>query len=117
MKGAYNASDLNRVSAAMLYIKSRFEGYGYAVNINPKTTWSVEDIPTQAEMSKYLDDLRTLRGMVSVYTTTPTVPTTANKLSYIQANNIEKILEDIDELLTKLSMAWFYSGDVYCGEI
>ena len=31
LKGAYNHTDLNRVTAAMEYLKSRLEGYGYAV--------------------------------------------------------------------------------------
>lgn len=32
MKGAYNYTDLNRVTAAMEALKSRLEGYGYRVN-------------------------------------------------------------------------------------
>ena len=35
MKGSYNAADLNRVTAAMEYLRDRLEGYGYAVDYQP----------------------------------------------------------------------------------
>ena len=32
-------------------------------------------------------------------------------------NDIEKILEDIDVLLTNSAQAWFYSGELFSGEV
>ena len=49
--------------------------------------------------------------------TTPPVPNDMEKLTYQEANDIEKILEDIDRLLTDAAQAWFYSGDLYAGEV
>jgi len=40
-----------------------------------------------------------------------------DNLTYIQANNIEKILEDVNTLTTNMIAAWYYSGDLYCGEV
>ena len=36
MKGAYNASDLNRVASAMAYLSQRFASAGYSVPISDR---------------------------------------------------------------------------------
>ena len=40
-----------------------------------------------------------------------------DSLTYIEANNIEQILLDVDALLTLISQGWYYSGEIYAGEI
>lgn len=116
-KGTYNASDLNRVGAAMAYLADRFAAQGYAVYVSPKTDWTAEDVMSASDVSKYLDDLAALRAAFTVLSTTPSVPEDMSGLTYQEANDIEKILEDIDRLLTNAAQAWFYSGDVYSGEV
>ena len=117
MKGAYNATDLNRVGQAMQYIADRLHGYGYAVEIAPKTDWLMIDIPSKAQLDRYACDIAALRQAVSVYTSTPETPVNAEKLTYQRANDIEKILVDLDEIITKIAAAWYYSGDFYAGEV
>nr|DAM89652.1 MAG TPA: hypothetical protein [Caudoviricetes sp.] len=117
LKGAYNASDLNRVGAAVAYVAGRLTGYGYAVTVNPKQDWTVSDIPTAGQMAVYLRDVATLRGAISVMASTPPTPDSASGLTWQEANDIEKILTDVDELLTRMAAAWFYSGDLYAGEV
>ena len=56
LKGAYNASDLNRVGAAVAYVAGRLNGYGYAVAVSPKQDWTVSDIPTAGDMETYISD-------------------------------------------------------------
>lgn len=116
LKGAYNASDLNRVGAAMVYIMGRFNGVGYSVAVNPRQNWVAEDIPTQAEMTAYLLDVSVLRSILAK-ATTPAVPDDMERLTWTEANNIEKILLDIDELLTNMAAAWYHSGEIYSGEV
>lgn len=117
LKGAYNASDLNRVGAAMAYVAGRLNGYGYAVTVNPKQDWTGSDIPTAGQMAAYLQDVAALRGAIAVMASTPPTPDSANNLTWQEANNIEQILLDVDELLTRMAAAWFYSGDLYAGEV
>lgn len=117
LKGAYNASDLNRVGAAVAYVASRLTGYGYAVTVNPKQDWTGSDIPTAGQMAGYLRDVAALRGAIAVMASTPPTPDSANNLTWQEANNIEQILLDVDELLTRMAAAWFYSGDLYAGEV
>lgn len=117
LKGSYNASDLNRVGAAMQYVADRLVEFGYAVSIDPKLDWTSGDWPTPETMGTYLADLEELRSKFAMMQTTPTVPEDMEQLTYTEANNIEKILESIDILLTRASQAWFYSGDLFSGEV
>lgn len=117
LKGAYNASDLNRVGAAVAYVAGRLNGYGYTVTVNPKQDWTGSDIPTAGQMAAYLRDVATLRGAIAVMASTPPTPDSVNNLTWKEANDIEKILVDVNELLTRMAAAWFYSGDLYAGEV
>lgn len=116
-KGYYNASDLNRVGAAMIYLKDRFNENGYNLDINPYTTWKEIDIPNKSDMVLYLAYLGELRNVLPLPTDSPSVPKSMEKLNYTTANDIEKILEIIDRMLTNsISHVW-YSGDLYSGEV
>lgn len=117
LKGAYNASDLNRVGAAVAYVAGRLTGYGYAVSVDPRQDWQVTDIPTQESMTAYLADVAALRAALTVAAGTPAVPEDMERLTWQEANNIEQILLDVDELLTRMAAAWFYSGELYAGEV
>lgn len=116
-KGTYNSSDLNRVGAAMNYVADRLRSQGYSPEIDPKTEWTESEWPTPQTMTRYLDDLAELRKQLAMMDTTPNVPADMKKLTYSEANDIEKILEDIDTLLTNITQAWFYSGDLFSGEV
>nr|DAR36381.1 MAG TPA: hypothetical protein [Caudoviricetes sp.] len=117
LKGAYNASDLNRVGAAVAYVAGRLKGYGYAVSVSPRQDWQVLDIPTPESMTAYLADVAALRAALTVAADTPEVPEDMERLTWQEANDIEQILVDVDELLTRMAAAWFYSGDLYAGEV
>ena len=117
MKGAYNASDLNRVGLAVDYLTSRLRSYGILAETAPKTDWATDDAPTISHMRQYLADVEALRSAIAVLPTTPKVPPDMEGLTYTEANDIEKILTDIDRLITNMTAAWFYSGDIYSGEV
>lgn len=115
--GYYNYDDLNRVGSAMQYVQSRLYQYGYNVEITPKTDWQEGDIPTREQMELYIHDIKELRGKLALMQSTPQAPDDMDKLTYIEANNIEKILIDIDYIITKMTLAWYYSGELYAGEV
>lgn len=117
MKGAYNASDLNRVGAAVDYVAGRFREQGYAAEVTPRTNWTESDTPTQSDMSQYLGNVKSLRSKIAVKPTTPKLPTDMTGLDYEGANAIEQTLLDLDALLTNTEKAWFYSGELYAGEV
>lgn len=116
-KGFYNASDLNRVGAAVQYVAERFAEQGYAVTVSPKTDWLASDIPTASELETYRQNIASLRGLIAVLKSTPETPETMRFLDYIKANDIEQILLDLDTLLTNAALAWYQSGEIYAGEV
>lgn len=117
MKGSYNFTDLNRVGGAMQYLSARFNSYGYSVSVSSRTNWAMTDIPRQTDMETYLADVRTLRGVVAMLDTTPQTPESMALLDWSKANNIEKILVDVEDTLNRMQAAWFYAGDLFSGEV
>lgn len=116
-KGYYNASDLNRVSAAMIYLMDRLNMNGYYIDIDPKTDWSDSNIQDRFDMSIYLKHLRSIHEAFSLPTDTPEIPDSIRFLNYQSANNIEKILEIVDSMLSKSLEFLFYSGELYSEEV
>lgn len=125
MKGAYNASDLNRVGEAVAYLTDYLiasvdeldalrEELDVASDVNrdlpynredvvtaPKTDWSMRDIPTQYQMERYLSDLSVLRSLMPLPENTPVVPNTLSGMTYITANGIEQMLYVLYQTVTK----------------
>ena len=124
-KGTYKASDLNRVGAAMNYVADRLKAQGYDPHISPKTDWMDGEWVTPADEAVYLGDLAELRKQFAMLESTPEVPprilataiNSGDGLTYGWANDIEKILMDIDALLTNIAAGWLYSGEIYSGEV
>lgn len=124
-KGIYQASDLNRVGAAMNYVAERLTEFGYDPHISPKTDWEDTDWMTVSDGERYLADLSKLRSQIAVFSTTPEVPPrltatgpqAKDGLNYERANDIEKILEDIDRLLSLILTNLLYAGEIFSGEV
>lgn len=115
-KGTYNAIDLIRVGEAVQYLADILDGLGYVCPVSAKLDWKETDWPTPSDMERYLLDVSTLRGLLTQMETTPDVPNSMEKLTHWTANDIEKILMDIDDTLTRLQSSMFYSGELYSGE-
>ena len=115
-KGFYNATDLNRVGAAVEYVAGRFQALGYDCPVSVKKDWSESDTPTARQMETYRGNIASLRAVIAVLSSTPETPERMRALDYIKANDIEHILQDLDTLITNMEQAWFFSGDLYAGE-
>lgn len=150
LKGAYTASDLNRVESAVSFIAEELreavpaiedyaESYGaewqsvfdlgYAPDdyyVTVKTNWSRSDKPTISDQMRYTGNVKLLINALSaIY---PSIPDGLDGIGYAQANAIEEALkilyakllseiERIETLIRNTSRAWYYSGDVYAGEV
>lgn len=108
-KGCYNATDMNRVEAAVKALAAELNSAGYAVTVNP-VTYAESDIIRRSDFAAYLANVQTLRDAIAVRASTPELPAADAKLDYVGANNIEKILADLDELL-----GWMTYSRKYCG--
>lgn len=145
MKGAYNATDLNRVGGAVNYLAARLTqlpedvaAYLAEKGVAPdtlfvvpyapedyeivaKTSWLISDIPTAAEMAEYLGNVVLLRGAMDY--DTDELPATMSKLDYTGANAIEKALLNLDAAIS----AWKVKDEIfidntaaarfYCGDL
>ena len=117
LKGAYNYEDMNRVESAVVFIANRLGESGYFVAPVVHPEWHLGDHPTKADMDRYFGNIALLRSILPLYSTTPTAPTTGKKMDYLAANDIEKILSDIDRQITAINQSWYYAGDVFTGEV
>lgn len=115
MKGAYNATDFNRVEAAVLFVLKRLEVAGWYLSVQTKTDWTFVDFPNQAEMQRYLDNIRLLRAALPA--NIPAVPDTMRFFNYDKANKIEQILEMLDAAVTNIMLNVYYTNEIYSGEV
>lgn len=103
VKGQYRASDLNRICKAINYVAERLQALGHNIQTTQKNNWSYREWLNVEQGKFLLLDLSKLRNEIVLFVSTPNVPSTMDRLSYSQANDIEKILVDLDSMI---SQAW-----------
>lgn len=115
--GFYNVSDLNRVEEAFSYLRNKMNGeHGFNLALTIKTDWKQSDNITASNIEAYRQNVDKIRNAITVTADTPQTPESMSKLTAIQANDIEKILQAVEVLLNNISAAWLYSGEIYSGE-
>lgn len=149
-KGAYNAPDLNRVENAVAVLAERLgvlpaELKSYAASLGvawdrvfdtpydptemqltTKTDWIFADVPDTEDMTRYLNNVRTLRGALEY--STSVLPTVMEELNWKSANAIEEALVKLDAAAVKFvaddknkmertAETWCFSGELYSGEV
>lgn len=117
MKGAYNYTDLNRVEDAVQYLANKLRERGYRADVSARKTWTMSSLPTLSDMNTYLENIKILRNAFATLSTTPQAPSTIKGFTYKEANAIEQIIVDVDQLLDNMMSAWFFSGDLFSGEV
>lgn len=115
MKGAYDAIDMNRVAAAVSTLSGLLNAAGYKNEVSAQNFVEGEDSADE-KYSVYLSNVQTLRDAIAVRASTPELPAADAKLDYVGANNIEKILADLDELLDWMTYSRKYCGTFAAGQ-
>lgn len=80
-------------------------------------TWYEADVPTASQMAQYIANINALRGVLVLPDDTAEVPEDMDGLTLEEANTIERILDTIQGWVKNIQAAWFYSGDLYSGEV
>lgn len=106
---------LNRTERAMEYLNQIFQELGYFRVMEFKTDWTNEEI-TPEQAKRYIENLKTLRTFLQMSGDTPPAPNTINGMSITRANDIEKILYDINFLLEALQKNKIISGVAKSGQ-
>lgn len=115
----YDWTDMNRVADAMEYVAERLRSCGWNITVNPRR-FTREDFPSEAVFEHYIKQIRKLHDTLTLFLTTPAVPGVSRDRPYMtvqEANDIEKILLDIEDMVRRTEAAYYYSGDVFAGEV
>lgn len=117
-KSFYNASDLNRVESATEYISKLLTIYSYfKEELTYKKDWLMSDFPVETEMKRYLSNIQKLIDAFYLLPDTPVLPDSMNNLDIYKANDIEKILNDLNTLLENMISQFHYCGEIFSGEV
>lgn len=114
MKGAYNASDLNRVGTALNYLAGRLASIcGKSIARTAKTDWAVTDIITASQAAEYRRQIQDIRDALAYPAGTPDAPQ-LGRLTYTDANNIERILKLCEDLIVNVAKSFCHTGAAEC---
>lgn len=119
-KGAYNYTDLNRVTACMDYLNERLTALGYVTgyvpiivneqNTEDPHTWSESNIPTYPQMQRYITNGKALRETLALPENTAAMPEDMVGLTQEEANAIEGVLGIINDYLEAMQRIFLRSG-------
>ena len=118
MRGRHTPSHtMNRVAQAVGELADLFNIFFGTLAVEPKTNWEFRDIPTAAELQRYLDDIRRIHAAIARHVEVPNVPESMDKLNYRQANDIERILQSavdwLEEYLRVIEYHNIRAGQVF----
>lgn len=117
-KGAYNYTDMNRVESAVAKIKSYMAMLNRDVDIYPIRSWSASDVPTTADMQRYIFNIKAVReSLPELHHVMPEAPASMANLTYAGANAIEEILYYATYFVEKKVQTFPFSGEIYGGEV
>lgn len=122
-RGAYNVTDLNRVTEVMEYLHDRLTEYGYRSGYEPVEVfhtdgtadhrWREEDEDVTADkLEEYLANVRTIREALPILPGTPHCPADMDELTVEDANAIERILHNLEQVITAMRTALLRAGQV-----
>ncbi len=120
-RGAYDFTDLNRVTAAMEYLNELLTAEGNQIGYVPiypeegRTTWLEDDTFVKHMAAEYLSNVERLRDAIPA--DVPKTPADMGDMHYEEANDIEKILVGIDAVHQYLETSQWYAGEIYCSEV
>lgn len=113
LKGQYNPSDLNRVERWCRKLADDLTVAGYPINITTKDDWFVTDLRDNTNMERIRQNI--LKLMTGYHFITK-IYTASNTMTYIRANNYEKILDEIYYMFFGMENWQVHSGVANSGQ-
>lgn len=118
-KGTYNAADLNRIKSACIEIADALTAAEIPVTLTTWTraTWTLANIPTDTDLDVFLENVGKLKAAIP--NASPAVPASYAYLTYEKANDIEKILYEVEKALNNMlsifprAGVWTSGGVIY----
>lgn len=115
----YGYEDLNRVETAVEIIGRECATMGIGYYPATKTDWALpgdftpKSWPVSSQMVRYLDNVARINALF--FCAVP-LPESMERLNWIGANNIEKVLKIALERIDGIKESYRYSGEVFAGE-
>ena len=81
-----------------------------ALSMTLSKWWKQSDVPTASQMASYLSNVEAIRSVLEVLPTTPETPESMELLTWVEANNIEQILVDVETIITSMSQIFLRAG-------
>ena len=112
LKGCLNLVDLNRIEGDIAFLAEQMESFYYSPSVRCKQ-WTNLDIPNQNDMSRIIENIRSLiRAFYSPHNP-PALPTTM--LTYNDINAIEENLFLIKQILDSMQSSFKKVGTIKSG--
>lgn len=92
----------------------QYYAYLFQDMIEKDPFWYELDKPSVSLMVQYLSNVLTIYNTIL---SDPELPETMENLDYNGANQIEQALVAVQNAIQRMESTWFYSGEIFCGEV
>ena len=113
-KGTITINTLNRIENKQEELKNLFNDMGYWNTPITNKVWGENDIFNVDEFQRILDNTNVLRNAFFVYSDTPKTPPVSYYFEDI--NSLEKILNDLDVMISDVKSYYRECDTFECGE-
>lgn len=113
LKGGFGWTDYNRIGESIQELSGLLSGLGYTISVTAKADWAEDEFPNEAAKAALLADLEALKS--AMYGTI-LLPSVWNYLTYEDANNVERLLVEVEKNIYLISTSYIYCGEAYSGE-
>lgn len=113
-RGTITLNTLNRIEEKQDALKSELNGIGYWDTPILNKHWTKNDIFDETDFQRIVNNLEILKKSFFVYSTTPSTPTA--KYYFENINAAEKILSDIELMISDVESHYKICGTFECGE-
>lgn len=114
-RGLLTINTLNRIEEKQQELKNLFEADFYFVEEVENKSWTYTDYFKQEDFDRILSNLEMLRKAYFVYSSTPEIPDN-NYRKYQTINDVEKILYDLDIMISDVKSHYRECGTFECVE-
>lgn len=116
LKGSYKASDLNRAGTALITIRDRLRTHGIDVPAEVREDYDSDEVLDKDVMDAYIESANAVYDAVEQ--SAPRPPVGINDLDFEGANNIEKTIIAVDDVLESREVGWVYAdAELYAGDL
>lgn len=114
-KGMLTINTLNRIENKQQELKNLFNEMGYWNTPIINKVWGENNIFNVDDFQRILNNTNVLRQAFFIYKATPNTP----PISYYwdDINALEKILYDLDVMISNVKADYRYCGEFECGEL